>query len=209
MSGQTEVRVRRLGLKPYLPVWRDMQAFTNSRDPDTKDELWLVEHPPVFTLGQAGRDEHLLDVGDIPVLKVDRGGQVTYHGPGQLVMYVLLNLHRAGLGVRGLVGLLEQTVIALLAEHEIPSQVRRDAPGVYVENKKIAALGLRVRRGCSFHGLSLNVNMDLEPFDRINPCGFRGLRVTQLAQLGGPTDLEQVGRELVDHLCRRLGYTAT
>lgn len=186
-----------------------MQLFTDTREPGTADEVWLVEHPPVFTLGQAGRDEHVLDAGDIPVIKVDRGGQVTYHGPGQQVVYVLLDLHRAGLGVRGLVNLLERSVIALLDDHGITSNVRRDAPGVYVDGRKIAALGLRVRRGCSFHGMSLNVNMELEPFTRIDPCGYRGLEVTQLAALGGPTSLEQVGRELLVHLRRRLGNTAT
>ena len=182
-----------------------MQAFTDSRRQDTPDEIWLVQHPPVFTLGQAGRIEHVLDAGDIPLIKVDRGGQVTYHGPGQLVVYVLLDLRRAGLGVRGLVSRLEQSVIALLAAYDIAANVRSKAPGVYVAGQKIAALGLRVRRGCSFHGLSLNVNMDLAPFERIDPCGYRGLEVTQLAALGGPTDLERVGRDLLVHLRDRLG----
>ncbi len=210
MSGvptrEGELKIRNIGLKAYQPVWRDMQAFTDARAPHTADEIWLVEHPPIYTLGQAGREEHVLDPGGIPVIKVDRGGQVTYHGPGQLVAYVLLDLRRAGLGVRGLVSLLEKSVIALLGAYGIAANARRDAPGVYVEARKIAALGLRVRRGCSFHGLSLNVDMDLEPFARIDPCGHRGLEVTQLASLGGPTDLGRVGADLLVHLRRHLGY---
>ncbi len=212
MSGvptrEGELKIRNIGLKAYQPVWRDMQAFTDARAPHTADEIWLVEHPPIYTLGQAGREEHVLDPGGIPVIKVDRGGQVTYHGPGQLVAYVLLDLRRAGLGVRGLVSLLEKSVIALLGAYGIAANARRDAPGVYVEARKIAALGLRVRRGCSFHGLSLNVDMDLEPFARIDPCGHRGLEVTQLASLGGPTDLGQVGRDLLVELRRQLGRGA-
>ncbi len=206
-SREDEFKIRNLGLKAYVPVWRDMQTFTDARTPDTPDEIWLVEHPPVFTLGQAGREEHVLHPGGIPVIKVDRGGQVTYHGPGQLVAYVLLDLRRAGLGVRGLVRRLEQSVIALLDAYGIAANARRDAPGVYVEDRKIAALGLRVRRGCTFHGLSVNVDMDLEPFARIDPCGCRGLEVTQLAALGGPTDPEQVARDLLVQLRRHLGYT--
>ena len=206
-AGQARLEVRHLGLREYLPVWRDMQAFTDARGAHTPDELWLVQHPPVFTLGQAGRMAHVLDPGVIPVIKVDRGGQVTYHGPGQLVAYVLLDLRRSGRAVRGLVSRLEQSVIALLAGYAIEAHVRSKAPGVYVHGKKIAAVGLRVRRGCSFHGLSLNVNMDLAPFEHIDPCGYRGLEVTQLAALGGPTDLETVGRELIAELRRRLGYT--
>jgi lipoyl(octanoyl) transferase len=186
-----------------------MQRFTAARGPDTTSEVWLLEHPPVFTLGQAGRREHILDPGDIPVVQSDRGGQVTYHGPGQLVAYVLLDLRQAGLGVRRLVSLLEDSVIALLADYEIKGHSRPDAPGVYVGERKIAALGLRVRRGCSYHGLSLNVAMDLQPFRRINPCGHAGLNVTELAQLGGPRDLQQAAKSLLFHLGPRLGYTVT
>jgi lipoyl(octanoyl) transferase len=182
-----------------------MQAFTDARDGDTPDELWLLTHPPVYTLGQAGRPEHLLAPGEIPVIRVDRGGQVTYHGPGQLVAYLLLDLRRAGLGVRRLVSLLEQSVIDLLGGYGIAAAARPDAPGVYVDGAKIASLGLRVRRGCSFHGLALNVDMDLAPFTRINPCGLPGLAVTQLVDLGGPRDIGAVGKALAAVIARRLG----
>jgi lipoyl(octanoyl) transferase len=184
-----------------------MRDYTDQRDTTSPDRLWLLEHPPVFTLGQAGKPEHLLDPGDIPVVKTDRGGQVTYHGPGQLVAYLLLDLRRAGLGVRGLVSLLEQAVIDLLKQKHIEATARQDAPGVYVADAKIASVGLRVRRGCSFHGLSLNVAMDLSPFDRINPCGYPGLQVTQMSELVEGADLPRVGRELAQHLARGLGYT--
>jgi lipoyl(octanoyl) transferase len=197
--------LRRLGLCDYERTWRAMQAFTDGRGPDTPDELWLLEHPPVLTLGQAGRPEHVLDPGDIPVVKIDRGGQVTYHGPGQIVAYLLLDLRRAGYGVKRLVRLLEQSVVDLLAEYEIDSALRPDAPGVYVLDAKIAALGLRVRRGCSFHGLALNVDMDLEPFSRINPCGYPGLAVTQVAEHGGPAQLERVSGDLAGQIARLLG----
>lgn len=199
--------VRRLGRQDYEPVWRAMQAYTDARTAESPDELWLLQHPPVFTQGLNGQPEHLLDPGEIPVIRVDRGGQVTYHGPGQVVAYVLLDLKRRGLGVRELVTTLEQSVIDLLAEYGIAAQARRDAPGVYVAGRKIASLGLRVRRGCSYHGLSLNVAMDLAPFRRINPCGYRGLEVTQLADLGGPADTVAVEEALLSHLVRRLGYT--
>jgi len=199
--------VRRLGRQDYEPVWRAMQAYTDTRTAESPDELWLLQHPPVFTQGLNGRPEHLLDPGAIPVIQVDRGGQVTYHGPGQVVAYVLLDLKRRGLGVRELVTTLEQSVIDLLADYGIDAQARRDAPGVYVAGRKIASLGLRVRRGCSYHGLSLNVAMDLAPFRRINPCGYQGLEVTQLAELGGPTDTVAVEEALLSHLVRLLGYT--
>ena len=199
--------VRRLGRQDYEPVWRAMQAYTDTRTAESPDKLWLLQHPPVFTQGLNGRPEHLLDPGAIPVIQVDRGGQVTYHGPGQVVAYVLLDLKRRGLGVRELVTTLEQSVIDLLAEYGIAAQARRDAPGVYVAGRKIASLGLRVRRGCSYHGLSLNVAMDLAPFRRINPCGYQGLEVTQLAELGGPTDTAAVEEALLSHLVRLLGYT--
>jgi len=198
--------VHRLGLQAYAPVWRKMQAFTERRDPNTVDELWLVQHPPVFTLGLNARREHLLEPGNIPVVQVDRGGQVTYHGPGQLVGYLLVDLRRLGLGVRQMVSAIEQTVIDVLAGYGIDAVARADAPGVYVEGKKIAALGLRVRRGCSFHGLALNVNMDLAPFCRINPCGYPDLQITQLADLGGPADVDTVSEDLLPHLLENLGY---
>jgi len=199
--------VRRLGRRDYEPVWRRMQAFTDARDEGTRDEFWLVEHPPVFTLGQAGREEHLLDPGAIPVIRTDRGGQVTYHGPGQLVAYVLVDLRRLGLGVRQLVTRIEQSVIALLAGYGVQGRARPDAPGVYVGERKIASLGLRVRRGCSFHGVSLNVDMDLSPFSRINPCGHPGLEVTQLAILGVQAGLDDVGSALSRELARNIGYS--
>jgi lipoyl(octanoyl) transferase len=190
------LHLRRLGLVDYASTWAEMRAFTEARTAGSDDELWLLQHPPVFTLGQAGRPEHILAPGTIPVVQSDRGGQVTYHGPGQIVAYLLLDLRRAGLGVKGLVQLLEQAVIDLLADVGIQAQARSDAPGVYVAGAKIASLGLRVRRGCSYHGLALNVDMDLGPFARINPCGYPGLAVTQLADLGGPCDLDLVGTAL-------------
>jgi lipoyl(octanoyl) transferase len=198
--------VRRRGLSDYSAAWAEMRAFTDGRTQDTPDELWLLQHPPVFTLGQAGRAEHLLDPGEIPVIQTDRGGQVTYHGPGQLIAYLLVDLRRVGLGVKGLVRLLEGAVIGLLAGYGIEAVARADAPGVYVAGAKIASLGLRVRRGCSYHGLSLNVDMDLTPFLRINPCGHPGLAVTQLADLGGPKDLRLVGDALAGEIARRLAW---
>ncbi|MEG5733600.1 lipoyl(octanoyl) transferase LipB [Enterobacter bugandensis] len=179
---QDKILVRHLGLQPYEPVSQAMHEFTDSRDNTTPDEIWLVEHLPVFTQGQAGKAEHLLMTGDIPVIQSDRGGQVTYHGPGQQVMYVLLNLKRRKLGVRELVTLLEQTVVNTLAEYGIDAHPRADAPGVYVGEMKICSLGLRIRKGCSFHGLALNINMDLTPFQRINPCGYAGMEMTQMRQ---------------------------
>lgn len=179
---QDKILVRHLGLQPYEPVSQAMHDFTDSRDENTPDEIWLVEHLPVFTQGQAGKAEHVLVPGDIPVIQSDRGGQVTYHGPGQQVMYVLLNLKRRKLGVRELVTLLEQTVVDTLAEYGIDAHPRADAPGVYVGEMKICSLGLRIRKGCSFHGLALNINMDLSPFLRINPCGYAGMEMTQMQQ---------------------------
>lgn len=201
--------VRQLGLQPYQTTWQAMQDYTNARDASSPDQLWLVEHPPVFTLGQAGKTEHLLDPGNIPVIKTDRGGQVTYHGPGQLIAYLLLDLRRARIGVRTLVGHLEGAVISLLAEYGIAAVARRDAPGVYIAESKVASLGLRIRRGCSFHGLSLNVDMDLAPFTRINPCGYPGLKVTQLVDQQIDADLATLGRKLPHHLAQTLGYTLT
>lgn len=179
---QDKILVRHLGIQPYEPVSQAMHDFTDMRDDTTPDEIWLVEHMPVFTQGQAGKAEHLLMTGDIPVIQSDRGGQVTYHGPGQQVMYVLLNLKRRKLGVRELVTLLEQTVVNTLAEYGIDAHPRADAPGVYVGEMKICSLGLRIRKGCSFHGLALNINMDLTPFQRINPCGYAGMEMTQMRQ---------------------------
>ena len=202
--------VRRFpGLSPYEPVWRAMQAFTDARTRETPDELWMVEHTPVFTLGQAGKWEHVLDSGPIPVLPVDRGGQVTYHGPGQIVAYPLIDLRRAGIGVREYVQRIEQAVIDTLAEWNIVAARRDGAPGVYVNGAKIAALGIRVRRGCTFHGLAFNVDMDLEPFRRINPCGFQGLQVTQVLDLGGPSRLADVATALVAELAHQFGLEAT
>jgi lipoyl(octanoyl) transferase len=200
------LRVKRFGEIDYESVWQSMRAFTEHRGPDTPDEVWLLQHPPVFTLGINGKREHLLTVGDIPVVPVDRGGQVTYHGPGQLIAYVLVNLKRHNLGVRRLVTILERSVIRLLARYGIDAYARPDAPGVYVDERKIASLGLRVRRGCSYHGLSLNVDMDLSPFRRINPCGHPGLEVTQLRDLGIVPDWAQLEAALVRELVSDLGY---
>jgi lipoyl(octanoyl) transferase len=197
----------RLGLQDYQSSWQAMSDFTNQRTPETPDQLWLVEHPPVFTQGQAGKAEHLLFPGDIPVVQTDRGGQVTYHGPGQLVAYPLLDLRRLNIGVRELVTRIEQTIIATLAHYGIESAAKPDAPGVYFNGDKIASLGLRVRRGCSFHGLALNVDMDLAPFKRINPCGYQGLAMTQMRDLiPNPPTLAQVQDQLVTEFARKLGY---
>jgi lipoyl(octanoyl) transferase len=201
----TVLQVSRLGLRDYDQTWHAMRRFTDDRGADTADALWLVEHPPVFTLGQAGRSEHVLNPGDIPVLQSDRGGQVTYHGPGQIVAYLLLDLRRAGIGVKRLVNLLEQAVIDLLAEHGIAAAARPDAPGVYVAGAKIASIGLRVRHGCSYHGIALNVDLDLEPFQRINPCGYSGLQVTRLIDLAPGVVLDQVADQLADAIAGRLG----
>lgn len=199
--------VRDLGRRAYEPVWREMQAFTDARTEVTPDELWLVEHEPVFTLGQAGKPEHLLLPGDIPVLHVDRGGQVTYHGPGQIVLYPLLDLRRLKVGVKDYVCRIEQAMIDTLADWNIEATRRAGAPGVYVGDAKIGALGIRVRHGCTFHGLAFNIAMDLEPFRRINPCGYAGLRVTSLADLGGPSGLEVVKPALLAHVARQFGLT--
>lgn len=196
-----------LGQRDYASCWQAMSEFTNQRTSDTTDQLWLVEHPPVFTQGQAGKAEHLLFPGDIPVVQTDRGGQVTYHGPGQLVAYPLLDLRRLTIGVRELVTRIEQTLVATLAHYGIDSAAKPDAPGVYVNGDKIASLGLRVRRGCSFHGLALNVDMDLSPFQRINPCGYQGLAMTQMRDLiPNAPGLAQVQAQLVMEFARKLGY---
>ena len=197
---------RDLGRQPYEPVWRAMQAFTDARGDDTPDELWLVEHDPVFTLGQAGKPEHVLMPGDIPVLHVDRGGQVTYHGPGQLVAYPLLDLKRLKIGVRDYVCKIEQALIDTLADWNIEAVRKDGAPGVYVNGAKIASLGIRVRRGCTFHGLAFNITGEsTPPFARINPCGYAGLQVVALADLGGPSALDAVKPALLAHLGRQLG----
>ena len=201
------LEVINLGLQAYGQSWQAMTDFTNQRTPETPDQLWLVEHPPVFTQGQAGKEEHLLFPGDIPVVQTDRGGQVTYHGPGQLVAYPLLDLRRLKMGVRDLVTAIEQTIVATLAVYDIEAYPKPDAPGVYVAGNKIASLGLRVRRGCSFHGLALNVDMDLAPFLRINPCGYQGLAMTQMRDLlTSPPTLAQVQGQLVEEFARKLGY---
>ena len=205
VADDTGCIVRDLGRRPYEPVWRAMQAFTDARNQTTPDELWLVEHEPVFTLGQAGKPEHVLLPGDIPVLHVDRGGQVTYHGPGQIVAYPLLDLRRLKIGVREYVHRIEQAVIDTLAEWNIEGARRDGAPEVYVGDAKVAALGIRVRRGCTFHGLAFNVAMDLEPFGRINPCGYAGLRVVAMADLGGPSAPDAVKPVLLDALAAQFG----
>ena len=197
--------VRRLGLQPYEPVWRAMQDFTDHRTAETEDEVWLVEHPPVFTQGQAGKAEHVLAPGDIPVIHVDRGGQVTYHGPGQIVAYPLLDIRRLGLGVRELVHRLEEAILGVLADYGVQGERRPGAPGIYVDGAKIASLGLRVRRGCTFHGIAFNIDMDLEPFSRINPCGYEGLRVTQLVSLAS-VRLPEVEGLLLRKMAEQLGY---
>ena len=192
-----EILVRRLGLAEYLPTFRAMQDFTSQRGPETPDEIWMLQHPPIYTYGLAGRSEHLPLKPEIPVLQVDRGGQVTYHGPGQLVLYLLLDLKRRNTGVRALVTKMEHAVIGLLGNHGVQAESRKDAPGVYADGAKIASLGLRVRRGCCYHGLSLNVDMDLSPFSMIDPCGYRGLEVTRTKDLGIGASADRLGDELI------------
>lgn len=196
--------VRQMGLRDYETVWREMQHFTDTRTADTADEIWLLEHPPVFTLGLNGKPEHILDPGDIPIVKCDRGGQVTYHGPGQLIVYLLLDLRRRELGVKTLVHKIEQAIIDLLLESGINGQRREGAPGIYIDEKKIAALGLRVRRGCCYHGLSLNVDMELEPFSRINPCGFEGLVTDQLRHHISSIEMPTLSDRLLQQLHQQL-----
>jgi lipoyl(octanoyl) transferase len=199
--------IRDLGLVDYTSTWQRMQEFTDQRNDETVDEIWLLEHPPVFTQGQAGKAEHLLFPGDIPVVQVDRGGQVTYHGPGQLVAYVLLNIKRRNLGVRQLVNLIEQSLVDTLAQNQVTAYAKADAPGVYVDEKKVASLGLRVRRGCTFHGLALNVDMDLSPFSRINPCGYAGMQMVQSRDLGGPVSMQQAKQQLSAQLVKLLNVS--
>jgi lipoyl(octanoyl) transferase len=200
----SEMVVRHLGLVDYEPTWRAMQAFTMARGEATPDEIWLLQHPPVFTLGQAGKTEHLLHATDIPLVKIDRGGQITYHAPGQIVAYLLIDLRRRSYKVREMVRLMEQAVIALLADHGIHGERLAGAPGIYVGGAKIAALGLRVKNGCSYHGLALNVDMDLAPYAAINPCGYQGMPVTQLRDLGVAYDLQVVSSKLLAHLQTQL-----
>ena len=200
--------VRSLGRQEYEPLWRRMQRFTERRDDDTHDELWFAEHSPVFTLGLNADRKHLLAPGDIPVVQVDRGGQVTYHGPAQLMIYPLIDLRRARLGIRGLVTALEQSIVDLADERGIVAVARKDAPGVYVDGRKIASVGLRVRRGASFHGMALNIDVDMEPFSRINPCGFAGLEVTDLKTLGVDSGRGAIQSAVQAHLLRHLGMQA-
>jgi len=200
--------VKHLGRVEYEPTWRAMQQFTESREQGSTSEAWIVEHPPVFTQGQAGKPEHLLAVSEIPVVQSDRGGQVTYHGPGQVVIYLLLNLRDTGMGIRGLVTAIEDSIIAMLADHNIDAESRRDAPGVYVDEAKIAALGLRVKRGFTYHGLSFNLDMDLSPFQQINPCGYQGLAVTQGVELGLSLSFDQAAKAILEQLCSRINHQA-
>jgi lipoyl(octanoyl) transferase len=198
--------LRPLGTYDYAPVYDAMQRFTADRDDNSPDELWLVEHPPVFTQGRNSKPEHLLSPADIPVMDIDRGGQVTYHGPGQLVVYTLIDLNRKKIGVRDLVSAMEKSIIELLADYRVQAKARADAPGVYVDGAKIASLGLRIKRGRSYHGLALNIDVDLEPFSRINPCGYKGLTVTRLHDVGITEDKAVIGEKLCTRLANNLGY---
>lgn len=204
----SKIIIQPLQQRDYVTTWQAMRDFTDQRTPDTSDEIWLIEHFPVYTQGQAGKSEHILNPGNIPIVKTDRGGQVTYHGPGQLVVYPLLDIRRLNIGVRELVCLLEKAVVNLLAEYGINAVAKRDAPGVYVDDAKICSVGLRIRKGCSYHGIAFNIAMDLKPFLGINPCGYKNLTVTQLSDLGGPADLHKIATELTQHLITQLGYTA-
>jgi len=203
----SKIKVKQLGLSEYVPIWHAMQEFTDSRNQDTLDEIWLVEHPQVFTQGQAGKAEHILNVGGIPIIQVDRGGQVTYHGPGQIVIYPLIDLKRHKIGIKTLVNGIEEALIQTMKTYGIDAQRKEKAPGVYVGGKKIASLGLRVRRGCTFHGLAFNVRMNLEPFTRINPCGYAGLEVTQLSELNNSVIYDDVQDQLVNELCKILNFS--
>ena len=206
---KSQIKLKYLGLSQYERVWRKMQEFTNARDSETQDELWMVEHPPVFTQGQAGKIEHVLNPGNIPIIETDRGGQVTYHGPGQIVIYPLIDLKRHKIGIKALVSGIEEALIQTMKAYHITAKRKENAPGVYVDGKKIASLGLRVRKGCTFHGLAFNIRMDLEPFSRINPCGFIGLEVTQLSLLNDLVEFNIVQEILIKKLCEVLAFTAT
>ncbi|MFQ5468764.1 MAG: lipoyl(octanoyl) transferase LipB [Gammaproteobacteria bacterium] len=202
----TEIIIRQLGLQEYYPTWHAMQTLTENRTNDQADEIWLVQHPPVFTLGRSAKEDHILDPGTIPVIRIDRGGEVTYHGPGQLIVYVMLDIKRLQLGIRPLVTLLENSVISVLSGYAIAASAKREAPGVYVHDRKIASLGLRIRKGCSFHGLSLNIDMDLNPFRRIHPCGHRDLEVTQMRELTADANINKIGMEISNYLTHTLEY---
>lgn len=199
------MKTRFRGWQDYVPLWHEMQEFTNTRDENTPDEIWFCEHPPVFTLGLNAAKEHLLAPGDIPVVQIDRGGQVTFHGPGQLMIYPLIDIRRANIGVRTLVTALEQSVVDLAAEYDVEAAARADAPGVYVDSKKLASVGLRIRRGASFHGMALNVDVELEPFSRINPCGYKELEMTDMHRLGMGLQLEETSEKILPHFLRHLG----
>lgn len=202
-----KLHVHHLGVKAYEDVWRDMQSFTENRTQETEDEIWLVQHPSVYTLGKNGKSENILKPKNIPIVHTDRGGQVTYHGTGQVIVYILLDMKRLNIGVRSLVDLLETSVIELLSQYSISANALKDAPGVYVEKRKIAALGLRVKKGCCFHGLALNVDMDLEPYERINPCGYENLEITQLSNLVESVEIAEVEQRLIALLIKNLGYS--
>lgn len=203
-SKELPVLVRDLGFQPYLPIWDKMKSFTDERDEHYADEIWVLEHQAVFTQGQAGKEEHLLATGDIPVVPVDRGGQVTYHGPGQLMMYVLLDIRRRKLGVRDLVSALENCIVLSLEPYGIDAYAKKDAPGVYINEQKVCSVGLRIRKGCSFHGLALNIDMDLSPFQRINPCGYAGLEMTDSKRLHGIQTIAEAKKQVVENFCKLL-----
>lgn len=210
VKSNQQLTIRSLGLVDYEPVWEAMKAFTDNRDDESGDEIWMLQHPPVFTQGQAGKPEHVLFPGDIPIVQVDRGGQVTYHGPGQLVAYIMVDIKRRNMGARALVSLIEQAIIDTLSIYDVCAAARKDAPGVYVGEAKIASLGLRIRKGRSFHGLSINIEMDLEPFSRINPCGYQGMKIVQLSALNKKDSLEGLTSStqerplLIDHVAENL-----
>ena len=204
---EKQLRVRYLGIQPYLETWQKMQEFTEQRNEDTVDEIWLVEHPAVFTQGRAGKAEHLLQQTDIPIVQSDRGGQITYHAPGQLVVYLLINIRRKDFNIRTLVSIIEESIIKLLADYNVSASGKTDAPGVYVNGKKIASLGLKIRKGCSFHGLALNVDMDLSPFLQINPCGYAGLKMTQCKNEGIDLSVNELAPLLIEKLNKQLSYS--
>jgi len=207
-NANNKLIIRDLGLQDYQPTWQAMQKFTAERDESTADELWYLEHPPVFTMGLNGKKKHLLNVGEIPVINIDRGGQVTYHAPGQLILYTLIDLTRLHLGVKDLVSAIEQAIIQLLKKYNIPAERKENAPGVYVNGAKIAALGLRIKRNKSYHGLSLNIDMDLSPFKKINPCGYEGMAVTQIKNFEEKINVNNLKNDLTAYLAQLLGYNS-
>lgn len=206
MSLSDTLLVKTLGQQPYEPVWQAMQSFTEQRTSETLDEIWLLEHDPVFTLGRNAKKEHILNAGDIPIIEIDRGGQVTYHGPGQLIVYLMIDIKRRALGVRKLVTLIEQSIISTLNEYQLNARAKQQAPGVYIGDAKIAALGLRIKKGCSFHGLSLNLSMNLTPFKQINPCGYKELEVVQLSDYIEDVELSKVQQQVIFYLSKNLAY---